>query len=158
MMAPSNKAEVLNTPLLWSTTFYAAGFGISLPQAACIMSAGLTHVQQLWDAQVKDFRSLAQLIQDYHLKAQDQPALQRMLAAIPLLWRDMLTTDRLIMKKGDHFGIFENTFDSYPMTVCEASENSPDMMMDECVNIDLASMGKCYQVGKRYKLLFPDES
>lgn len=78
-------------------------------------------------------------------------ALQRMLAAIPLLWRDML-------KKGDHFGSFENTFDSYPMTVCEASENSPDMMMDERVNIGLASMGKCYQVGNRSKLLFSDES
>ena len=81
-----------------------------------------------------------------------------MLAAIPLLWRDMLTIDRLIMKKGDHFGIFENTFDSYPMTACEVSKNSPDMMMDERVNIGLASMGKCYQVGNRSILLFFDES
>jgi hypothetical protein len=158
MSPPTNDAEVLSTTLWWSTQFYAASFGFSVLQAARLMSRGLQHVRDLWNAET---HTSEELINCYQVSRADQAPLIRMIAAIPQGWIRLLTVDKAITRAGEYLGIFQQAQDTHPRLICKFTNTFQPHLLEGMVELELAPAQACYSIGMQSKLLMqanvPDE-
>jgi hypothetical protein len=152
MSTPTNAAEVLSTPLWWTTHFYAGNFGFSLAEATRLMKSGITHIRDLWNGAGQICYTCKELTQRYQLGRVDRNSFNRMLDAIPHRWIQMLTNGREVTRAGDFVGIFHQIHDTIPSYICELLATFLPQLMAAPVALNLVQAKACYIAGPQSKL------
>jgi hypothetical protein len=80
-VAPRNDAEVLSTPLWWTTQFYGSSFGFTLVRATNLARQGLRFIQDMWNSATQSFMTGKELSLKFHLGPGDLASYDRMVVA-----------------------------------------------------------------------------
>jgi hypothetical protein len=154
-MAPTNNAEVLSTPLWWTTQFYGSNFGFTYAWAAQLARQGLYFLCDLWNQQTLFFFTWERISVQYRFGPSNQLCYNRMIVAIPPPWHELLTTTAPVSRSGEFLGIFPNPDAGAPSLLFVVQDSYRPLIGSHVTKLRIPSDTGRYLVGPRSMLLQP---